>query len=289
MGAHKHHNTFSTVAILLMVVALPVRAQEVGTIAAVDGTAEIERGGAMIPGTTGVGIFQGDVLQTGNPGRMRVVFQDDSVLTLSDDSRMTVDEHVFNPDGQTRSLLQLLRGKVTAVVSEYYRRAGARYEIKTATAVCGVRGTEFSISYDPSKQLTEVVGISGVVSVHSTVDPTGPGVLVRASEATTIAPGELPAAPHKLDESTFRQQLLGRDFMGVSRSESPTSSHPLVAGGNVPPADRAGALLPVGMGAGANAPAPLSMERPDASNLLGQSPAAVKATTGQLDIDVGRR
>jgi hypothetical protein len=286
-------NTFGVIIMLLVAMALSARAQEVGTIAALDGAAQIGRGDTMIVGTTGTGIFEGDVLQTGNPGRMRVVFQDDSVLTLSNDSQIVVNEHVFNPvcrrvcwglgrrvcrcarHGQGRSLMQLLRGKVTATVSDYYHRIGTRYEIKTVNAVAGVRGTEFSIRFDPDKQLTEVLGISGVVSVHSTVDPTGQGVLVTASEVTVIESGQLPSTPRKVDESVFRQELLGRDFIGASRSEIPANNHPE-------------AILPAtGMADAESPPAPRSIGRPDASNLLGQSPAAIEATTGQLDIDIG--
>src|SRR5262245_43209414 len=71
---------------LLTALAGAVWAQEVGTVAELDGGAEIGRGGTWTPANVGAAIQQGDKLRTKRPGRMRVVFQDDSVLTLSDNS-----------------------------------------------------------------------------------------------------------------------------------------------------------------------------------------------------------
>lgn len=276
--------------IILLALALPASAEEVGTVAAVEGTAEIGRQGIWTPAENGAAVAVGDELRTGSPGHLRVVFQDDTLLTLSADSHVTVDRQVFDPAaGQRQSLLGLLQGKVAAVVSEYYRGAGTRYEIKTATAVAGVRGTEFTVSYDPSTALTEVVGISGVVSVHSAVDPNGPGVLVTANETTTVEAGELPKAPWILEQTILRKQLRDIEFIGVGQLESLSGSHPLVAGSGVPQPDRAALVVAVSGGpASAGAPGPVLVQARDASSLIGQPPAVVKVVTGSVDIDVGR-
>ena len=133
------------VAFLVAIAALAVMASgggaaeandEAGTVAAVEGTAEIGRGGTWQAAAAGSSVQVGDELKTGNPGRMRVVFRDDTVLNLADDTQVTVDQQVFAPDqGLFRSSMQLLRGKVRALVGEYYSRPAATYEINTATAV----------------------------------------------------------------------------------------------------------------------------------------------------------
>jgi len=283
-------NGTTVLGIFLLVLALPASAEEVGTVAAVEGTAEIGRQGIWTPAENGTAVAVGDELRTGNPGHLRVVFQDDTLLTLSADSHVTVDRQMFDPAaGQRQSLLGLLQGKVAAVVSEYYHGAGTRYEIKTATAVAGVRGTEFTVSYDPSTNLTEVVGISGVVSVHSAVDPNGPGVLVTANETTTVEAGELPKAPWILEQTILRKQLRDIEFIGVGQFESLSGNHPLVAGSGVPQPDRAALVVAVSGGpASAGAAGPVLLQARDASGLIGQPPAVVKAVTGSVDIDVGR-
>ena len=226
--------------VMLLVLSRAAAAQEVGTIAALDGSGKIGRGDLWITATAGAAIQRGDELRTGQPGRMRIVFQDDTVLTVSDDSRVVVDEQVFNPNrGQTRSVLGLLQGKVSALVSEYYHRSGAVYEVRTATAVAGVRGTEFVVTYDPRDDRTEVAGLSGTVQVFSAFDRTGRGVFVTAQEVTTVARGRFPTAPQRLSDSLFRQYIEGMDFIGAGAAESLTVSSPLLAGQVVPKADTA--------------------------------------------------
>jgi len=271
---------------------LPAFAQEVGTVAAVEGTAEIGHGATWAPAEVGAAIALGDQLRTGRPGNLRVVFQDDSLLTLAPDSQVTVDEQVFVPSaGKFQSLIGLLRGKVGAAVSDYYHGAGARYEIKTPNAVAGVRGTQFWMSYSPEEDVTQVVGISGVVSVSSVLDPSAPGILVTAKEATTISAGEPPTPPRRLDDAIFRQQMLESDSLGAGWQDSLSNSHAVVAHSSVPQPDRAPAVAAgfssIGDG---NAPGTgtISLQTHDASSIIGQPPASVIApTTGSLGIDVG--
>jgi len=273
--------------VLIAALALPAAAAEVGTVAATEGSADIGRDGQWTAATVGAPILEKDELRTGQPGHLKVVFQDDSVLTLSDDSHLTVDRQVFNPkEEETESLFGLIQGKVHALVSGYYGRPGARFEIKTPTAVGGVRGTEFLMSYDPGADLTKVIGITGVVSVHSTVDPTGPGVLITASEVTTVPGGELPSEPEQLDDKTFKQYLQGIDFISMSGT-SLSTGHAIIAGAAVPQPDRAPAVA-VGPEINAVASNGGIAQGPTAGGLLGESPAALKGMTGSLGIDVGK-
>jgi hypothetical protein len=262
---------------------------EVGTVAAFEGVAEIERGGTRTPAVNGAPITLGDQLWTGRPGRLQIVFEDDSLLTLEDDSHVTVDEHVFDPakSGGVRSLLGLLRGKVAAVVSDYYHQPGTRYEIKTPNAVAGVRGTEFAVSYNLDRDVTEVIGISGVVSVYSAVDPSAPGILVTANEATTVVADQPPSAPRRIDELLMRQEQRQIQFLGSAASESVSSAHPALSSGSVPQPDRAPAVVTAAGVNGSGAPRGPLPQMQDASSLLGAPPAAVKATTGNLGIDIG--
>jgi len=268
--------------LILLVVALcagMVRAQEVGTVASLEGQAEIGRGGTWQPATVGAAIHTGDELRTGTPGHLRIVFQDDSVVTISDGSHLVVDQQVFDPNrGVARSLLELLRGKVRSLVGEYYHTVGNTYEVKTPTAVCGVRGTEFVTSYDSDTETTEVIGISGHVEVHSILDPTGPGVLITAHEVTTVQRGRMPAPPQRVEDSLLRQRLEGIQFVGV-RTEGLAAGSALRAGTTVAPPEHApaSAAEPQSVRRG-------PLESRDAGTLLHGSPPIIGASTGQLGI-----
>lgn len=263
--------------VFLLAALLPLvpaaRAAEVGTVAAVSGTAEIGRGPTWTEAQVGSAVQLGDHLRTGTPGAMRVVFQDDSVLNLADDSHVTVDEHVFDPSGaNTESLFHLLKGRVRALVSEYYDRVGAVYEVETPTAISGVRGTEFIVTYDEDKALTQVIGISGKVEVHSVLDRAANGVFVTSGEITQVAEGQYPTKPPRLDEPVFRQYLEGLQFAGLGRPQGLAATHPIVGGAEVPEPDRA----PPGL----NNPIAPNKESPTAAGLLDQP----LQTTGDLGV-----
>ena len=266
---------------LLLLGSHLARGQEVGTVAALEGTASIGRAGEFADAALGAPIQEGDELRTGRPGRLRVVFQDDTVLTVSDDSRVVIDEQVFKPqESNNHSLLRVLAGKVNAVVSEYYHRPGSVYEVRTTTAVAGVRGTEFITTYDALTEVTEVAGLSGRVEVHSVRDPASRGVFVTAHEVTTVTRGQLPTPPRRLSDTFFRQYMEGIEFIGRGSAESLTVDHPLLAGASVPKADRATA----GVTAARAAHQVDAIRDPrDASGLV-QQPPPIFGTGGKLRI-----
>jgi hypothetical protein len=276
-------NRIRTITILtgvLLSLAVLARAQEVGTVAAADGSGEIGRDGGWTPAAIGAAVYSGDHLRTARPGRLRVVFQDDSVLTVSDDSEVTIDRNVFDPkQGKVESSFDLLKGKVSSLVSEYYHNTGAIYQVKSPTAVAGVRGTEFTIAYNADSDSTEVVGISGHVEVRGLADPSAPGVLITAEETTMVRRGELPTSPRRLDDAFMRQQLHDISFVGGGRAESLGSDHPLRVGASVPATDRAG------VAAGPPPVVDLSTQtfsRRDASDLIGKP--GLSGLRGQLGI-----
>ena len=153
-------------AILLL--ASAVRAEDVGTVAAVRGAAEIGRGGVRTAAAVGMAVQLGDELHTGDDGQLRVVFRDDSVIDLTENSSLVVDQQVFDPAASSfSSVMRLVAGRARALVGEYYRTPGAAYQVETPTAVAGVRGTSFLVVYDPDSDATEVIGIDGRIEVRS--------------------------------------------------------------------------------------------------------------------------
>jgi len=228
---------------LLLTLAAPAWAQEIGTAAEVVGTVEIVRGGTRVAVTLNTAINTGDEIQTGTPGRAVFVFKDSNVLIVTDNSHVRIDEHTLRSDGTVdKSVVQLWQGKARALVSDSYRAANATYEVHTPTAVIDVQGTEFVMTYDPVAEVTDVVGVSGTVRV---LTPTGTAargaVLVTTQELTTIAKGDLPTPPKYIPDTRFRGYLDGLEFIGAGRPETLTGGT-LMAGGVVHPPEKAAAF-----------------------------------------------
>jgi hypothetical protein len=213
--------------------------QAAGTLAELEGTAEIGRAGTWASAAIGSTAGVGDELRTGTPGRLRLVLRDNSVITLADASHIQIVEQTIDQArGVARTRLRLMKGKARALVSEYYERPGSEFHIDTAIAQAGVRGTEFVITYDPVADSSNVVGVSGRVEVHSTQDLVGHAVFVTAHELTTVTRGQYPTPARRLSDELFRQYLEHVQFIGAGKPESLAASLPLLSGASVPEQDR---------------------------------------------------
>jgi ferric-dicitrate binding protein FerR (iron transport regulator) len=226
--------------IVLLGLAAPAAAQEVGTVAGASGAAAIGRGGAFAPAAVGAPVQLGDTLRTGE-GQLRVVFQDDSVIDLAENSTLVVDTQVFDPaSGRYASLLRLVAGKARALVNQVYGTTpGASYEIETPTAVAGVRGTSFLILYDPARDATDVIGIQGRIQVRSLAERLHDTLYITAAEGTTVERGRAPSAPEPIDANYLRYQYEALQPLALGNVGSLAAANPIKAGESVPPADRA--------------------------------------------------
>lgn len=260
---------------MLALAPLAAHAAAVGQIAAVEGQAEVGRGGSTVPAAIGYEIELGDELRTGD-GRMRILFRDDSVLSLSEDTNLVVDEQVFNPEaGNFSSVIRLLGGRIRAAVSEYYGEPGAAYEVETPTAVAGVRGTTFTVAYDDENRVTEVMGIRGRVHVRNLDDRLGDGVYLSAQEVTTVAPDGAPAPPEMIEEFLYRERLDAVEALGRGGLGRLAGGAMLRGGAEVASADRAPR---------AAVQSSAFNDLRDASDVVGQPLPVVETTRGRLGV-----
>jgi hypothetical protein len=259
------------------------QAQAVGTVASMEAPAEVGRSGNWFPASLGMLIQQGDTLRTGQGGRLRVIFEDDSVVSLAAGSELVVDEAVYEGGRRVRSVMDLLQGKVRALVSEY---TGSTFELGTPTAVAGVRGTDFIVVYDESAGRTDVVGVTGAVGVRGALGVVAQEVTVGAQQISRVERGKLPTKPERLDDVLFRQYLDGFEFIGSGRPESLAFGQPLLSGNEVPPDDRlAIPQVPLpGAEPFGEPPADSPFDIPDVGSLLENPPAAVESGPGELGV-----
>jgi hypothetical protein len=200
--------------------AVAARAQErVGTVAAVEGRAEVLHPGATAwsPLSAGDPVLLGDQLRTPSDGKLRVVLREDSVLTLAPASQLVVSEQLVAPAAVSR--LQLLLGTIKAVVTERYSEPSARFEVETPTAIAGVRGTSFIAAWDATQEETLVVGLTRMTRVRALVDPAGRAeVDLGPGVATRVRRGSRPLAPAPLPEDRLRALQNATELFGRRRT-----------------------------------------------------------------------
>jgi hypothetical protein len=188
------------VALLVGIAAATIAAAEpVGSVTALDGEAFVQHAGAATatPLAAGDPVSIGDQLRTAAGARMKLLFRDDSVLTLASSSTLVVTEAVAGVAAPV-SRFGLLVGTVRAVVGERYGEPGARFDTDTPTAVAGVHGTSFVARYDAGADESVFVGLIHVTCVRAIADTTrAHEVCLQPGQTTRVARNALPtpAAP----------------------------------------------------------------------------------------------
>ena len=237
---------------------------EVGTVAAMLGVLQVQRAGTWQNGSIGAPVFVGDRLRTGAGDSAKIVFRDDSVLDIAANSELTIDKQAFDMSARRfETLLRMVKGKVRAWVSEYYRQPRARYEIETPTAIAGVRGTDFILLYDANTEVSEVICISGTVEVAGKLAVLGSGVQVGPRSSSRVEKGRFPTAPQPLDDTQMRQYLTGLSIVGTGRRDGLNVQHLAMSGALLGPQDVPSAVAKrsIVRGAGPMAPSGFLADR----------------------------
>ena len=163
--------------ILAVFLAAPVAAGPVGFVAASKGDAQVN----AKPARVGMEVFEGDKLITGEKSRLKILFSDDVILALGSATEVVVEKHLFDPkNGARRTRIDLVTGKLRALVQKVVAGSRADFTIKTTNAVAGVRGTEFVLVAD--KEDTKLYTFSGEVELSGGGEP----VLVAAGQGSDV-------------------------------------------------------------------------------------------------------
>ena len=207
----------SSIALLLLITgvnAAPVG--DIGNIIELSGSNGVKRkGGVEIGGSLDMGILFEDTLETAQ-GRMKVSFLDETNLSLTEHSEVTIDEYIFDPDpSKSKLALSFVQGTARFATGRLGLVAKENIVIRTPTATIGVRGTDFTTTVDelgrsliillPEEECT----VDGDCSPSGEITVTNDGgtvVLSEAYAATMVSSFDnAPMAPVVLENITILQ------------------------------------------------------------------------------------
>ena len=123
---------------------------EVGFITELRGVGEVVRQDttASLTAELKLGIASYDDVRTGN-GRLAISFLDDSILRLTEHSKIVIDDFVFDPDpSKSRLALNMVSGTARFLTGALGRINKENIRIRTPTSVISIRGTSFVTSVD---------------------------------------------------------------------------------------------------------------------------------------------
>lgn len=114
----------------------------IGTVEKLDGEVSVIRSGETTTLHQGDAVYQDDVIQTGLHGDIAIKFVDDSVFTLGNDARMTLDKMVYDPGtGEGESSVTVVKGMFRFISGEVAANNPGDMVVHTPVATIGIRGT----------------------------------------------------------------------------------------------------------------------------------------------------
>jgi len=152
-------------AAALFLPALPLFAAPSGCLYDLSGPVEIFKAGApgWAPARKGDALDQGDRVRTGEKAWCELLLRDGSYIKLDAGSETAADE-LKTAAGERAFSFSFLKGKALWMAARLKAKTLSKFSVRTPSAVCAVRGTDFSIAVSTAGETT--VGLfEGAVAV----------------------------------------------------------------------------------------------------------------------------
>lgn len=174
-------------ALLLAAAANALAAPEAGNVVRVRGEVEVKSPARSLKATVGLVLNEADRVLTHARSRAKMLFRDDSILTLGENSVLSVKQYLYSPENKRAdSIYELLDGRLRAVVGR------GSFRVETPTAYAAARGTIFIVWYDPEARVTGVAVVEGEVEVGSTTAETDNLLTLTEGQMTMVPAGSPP-------------------------------------------------------------------------------------------------
>ncbi len=188
----------STIMILFIPRIVPAY-ERAGNVVSVMGNAFVERQTLEIKAEKRFELLEEDNVRTEHDSRIKMLFRDDSILTLGPKSRLIIKQYLYSPESKrAESIYELIDGKLRAVVGN------ATFRITTPTAFSAARGTMYIVWYDAVKEMTGIAVLEGEVEAGNINPEIKGSVVVHRGEVVYIfknMPPSLPVPFEKGDKS----------------------------------------------------------------------------------------
>ena len=239
-------------------------AKVIGHVTKLEGSATCLRNGVAIILNNGDNVEKGDVVQTGTHATLGITFIDGTVFGLLSNSRMVLNEMVYDPNGSNNSsLLSLVAGTITFVAGETAKHGDMK--VDTPVATMGIRGTavlteiDFQIPLPPvdtdlnlsalpppvlkCQVLVEPDGTTGSYILYDKVTLTQYAVVDKAGQQVNISSGQVNYSSEPLPPDV---QKLIQDVFSLKFSDSSNTKTTVVQNDSIVPNGLSGLHSPDG-------------------------------------------
>lgn len=184
-----------TAMITLALTAVPAAAlDKAGDVVSVRGKAVIERKSGKEDARVASALLESDSIVTRDKARVKMLFRDDSILTLGANSKLVIKKYLYSPESKrAESIYELADGRLRSVVGS------SGFKVTTPTAFAAARGTVFTVSYNMDTGTTEINVLEGTVEVMNINAEIAGMQVVAAGQSTTVFGDKPPTPPAPAD------------------------------------------------------------------------------------------
>ena len=108
--------------------------------------------------SNGSKIFFGDTIVSNNNSNAQILFLDQTILTLGEDTELTIDEFIYDPNSHEGSFVSNVKsGTVKFITGQISKKNPENLEVKFPSGTLGARGTEFVVLAENKNESTVVL------------------------------------------------------------------------------------------------------------------------------------
>jgi len=148
-------------------------------------------------------LYDRDVVQTLPRSRAKVLFNDDTLIALGEDSRIQILERAEDLARDSRILvIKLTQGRARVLVGRRFAGPGSRVELQTSTGMVSANEGSFAAWVEPSLTSTDMAptstGVTNIGRAPITFSASGQMVTLISGQSSTAQARRPPAPPELL-------------------------------------------------------------------------------------------
>lgn len=221
------------VAVLALLVSQFAFAGQAGTVTFKTGDVTITRADkTVIKAEKNVVLNAGDTIET-KDGRVQLALIDGGKVSLQPNTIYRINKYEFSgkEDGTEYGFTELIKGGLRTISGLIGHKNRDRYQLKTAVATIGIRGTEFTVNFNNNQLImttnhgsVDVCNEGGCLNATTgqSIGVAGPGAKPKPSDIAATASAAAPAT-EKTDVASNNSEESKSDSASDSKSDTQSS------------------------------------------------------------------